>query len=100
MGVSGFFCVRKTFVVRSVAYLCVCVCARARVCLCVCVCVCCVCVCACVCVHEMRHTAHAPCFEILDLLTANQAFGEKGVVYFGGPDEQKEKGVMIHGVYV
>ena len=53
-----------------------------------------------ICVHEMRHTAHAPCFEILDLLTANQAFGEKGVVYFGGPDEQKEKGVMIHGVYV
>ena len=26
-----------------------------------------------------------------------QAFGENGVVYFGGPDDQKEKGVMIHG---
>ena len=27
-----------------------------------------------------------------------QAFGEKGVVYFGGSDDQKEKGVMIHGL--
>jgi hypothetical protein len=27
-----------------------------------------------------------------------QAFGGKGSVYFGGPEAQAEKGVMIHGI--
>lgn len=32
------------------------------------------------------------------LLKFLKAFGGKGSVYFGGPDDQGEKGIMIHGI--
>jgi hypothetical protein len=32
------------------------------------------------------------------LLRFLKAFGDEGSVYFGGPDDQAEKGVMIHGI--